>query len=79
MEVFGASLKSQTGSKDPESKKGLKGYSRLLITIFSEIFSDQENKFQSAIANHAIKIFLYLRNAANLKDVVRKEVIESNL
>ena len=74
MEVFGASLKSQAGSKDPETKKALKGYSRALITLFSETFSDQTSSFQSAIANHALKIFLYLRNATNLKDVVKNEV-----
>ena len=76
LQIFGVSLRTQVGTKDSETKKALKGFSRILPGMFK--VSDDVSPLQLAIANHALLVFVHLKDVTSCRDVVRTEVCYSN-
>ena len=72
LQLFGVSVRTQAGSKDPETKKALKGYSRLLPLLFS--VAEDASALTTAVADHVLLVFLYLKDVSNCRDAVKNEV-----
>ena len=73
LQVFGACLKAHIGTKDPVTKKPLKGFSRILPGMF-DLSWDDASLLQRAVANHALMVFALLKDVSNCRDHVRAEV-----
>ena len=73
--MFGVSVRTQAGSKDPETKKALKGYSRVLPPLFN--VADEASALTTAVADHVLLVFLYLKDVSNCRDAVKNEVSQS--
>merc|ERR1712130_136000 len=71
LQLFGVSVRTQAGSKDPETKKALKGYSRVLPPLFN--VADEASALTTAVADHVLLVFLYLKDVSNCRDAVKNE------